>query len=260
MRRQLDEIVAKKQGEYPSLAVKKFFCADDVERQDGELFLSSTSLFEAGKKICIIEGCATFVSDDFAWVEKMARYSLGSSSMVFFIDVAKENVLPPLYKKILDLFPHKLITFSFPSEQALIARARDYVKKQGYLFTQDALAFLVRSLRTDAQALFNTLDVFGGSGREVSLQTLAQNYRGSLDVLSGYTVGRNITFAPTRAQKLLYLEQAFMAHVDSMWIFNVLAQYASTSHQVDALLFIDQKIKTGGMTPQDALTYFSLVV
>ena len=245
------EIIDRRKEQYPALAVRSFDCAEEGGLLEAYVFVSATNLFEEGKKICV---CAhsTAVADD-PLLPRLMEAAQRTDHIVFLVEDF-DGAPSDGYRKLLAGVVYKEKEFKPLSATHLREFAQTYASDHGYEITPGAAAFLADVFVADTWGLCTELDMLGALGHRIDEQMARTYHEGGF--LDAFAYAQGMLRATTRAQRLLQWELALLGHSEPMFLFNIMAKSASDKKHVVLLSEYDRYIKSGLMSPDQALISF----
>ena len=245
------EIVRQRQAQYPNIIIRSFDCADEGGLLATYVFTSATNLFEQGKKICVCAHGATVLGDPL--LARVVEAAQRTDHIIFLVEDF-DGAPPDEYRKLLAAIDHKEKEFKLLSAAQLRSYAQSYAQQHGNEITPAAAALLVDIFGTDTWGLCTQLDMLGALGRVIDERIVRAHHAGGF--LDAFAYAQGILRAPTRAARLLQWELAILGHNEPMLLFNIMAKSASDKKQVILLSQYDRYIKSGLMSPDQALVSF----
>lgn len=245
------EIIDQRKEQYPDIAVRSFDCADEGGLLAAYIFASAINLFEQGKKICVCAHGAAVLDDPL--LPRLMRAAQRPDHIIFLVEDF-DGALPDGYRALVAGIEHKEKEFKPLSAVQMRAFAQTYALACGCEITPGAAAFLADVFAADTWGLCSELDVLGALGRRIDEQTARAHHEGGF--LDTFAYAQGMLHATTRAQRLLQWELALLGHSEPMFLFNIMAKSASDKKHVVLLSEYDRYIKSGLMSPDQALISF----
>ena len=245
------EVIDQRSARYPDIAVRSFDCADAGGLLDAYVFVSATNLFEGGKKICVCAHGAAVLDDPL--LGRLMEAAQRDDHIVFLVEDFA-GAVPDAYRRALGKIVRKEKEFAPLPPSRARAYAASYAQARGYQITSGACVFLADVFSADTWGLCNELDVLGALGRPIDEST-ARAYHGG-GSLGAFAYAQAMLRATTCAGRLMQWELALLSRSEPMFLFNILAKAASEKKHVVLLSEYDRKIKSGLMSPDQALVSF----
>lgn len=245
------EIIDQRKEQYPDIAIRSFDCAEEDGLLGAYVFVSATNLFEEGKKICVCAHGAATLADPL--LGRLMEAAQRDDHIVFLVEDF-EKALPEAYRQLLGKIVYKEKEFAplLPAQARAYAQA--YARTQGYRITPGACAFLADVFTADTWGLCNELDVLGALGQSIDERAARAHHDGGF--LSAFAYVQGMLRATTRAGRLMQWELALLGRNEPMFLFNILAKTVSEKKHVVLLCEYDRCIKSGLMSPDQALVSF----